>query len=191
LRVPEDESDDRWTKDEPAPEEPAAAHDDIMKRLLDYQRSLREGASPEEAAEAIRGGLGERPEPTEAAVATEELVELDAGELESPSADESLLPPEPEPEPATPLPTEPIAPAEPEPQVAPPTATELEPVAGAAAGEPDLQGRLAALEAKLDLIGSKIVEVRRSFRELAVAADDRLATLEDELERVRRERAGG
>lgn len=37
--------------DEPAaPEDPEAGHDDIMKRLVDYQRQLRQGVDPTEAA---------------------------------------------------------------------------------------------------------------------------------------------
>lgn len=177
--MPEDESDERWTNDEPAPEEPTAAHDDIMKRLLDYQRSLREGASPEEAAEAIRGGMAERREPGETTVATEELVELGTTEPEVQLEPESELEaPSSEPEAAVELGPEPM---EPQPEPPPPTA----------APESELQARLSALEGKLDLIGSKIVEVRRSFQDLAIAADERLAALEDELDRVRREHQGG
>jgi hypothetical protein len=177
VRVPEDESDERWTNDEPAPEEPTAAHDDIMKRLLDYQRSLREGASPEEAAEAIRG-VAERHEPAETTVATEELVELETPEPE-PQAQSS------EPEAAVEVELEPME-LEPE-------SMELEPEPSppSAIPESELQARLSALEGKLDLIGSKIVEVRRSFQDLAIAADERLAALEDELERVRGEHRGG
>jgi len=179
--VPEDESDERWTNDEPAPEEPTAAHDDIMKRLLDYQRSLREGASPEEAAEAIRGGVAERHEPAETTVVTEELVELEALEPEPPAKFS---------EPEVAAEVEPgLMEVEPEPMELEPEPMELEPEPSppSAVPESELQARLSALEGKLDLIGSKIVEVRRSFQDLAIAADERLAALEDELDRVRRE----
>lgn len=180
--MPEDESDERWTNDEPAPEEPTAAHDDIMKRLLDYQRSLREGASPEEAAEAIRGGTAERREPGETTVTTEELVELEA---EEPEPEPEAEPPSSGPEGAVELQPEPTE-LEPE-----PTELEPEPSPPSVVLESQLQARLSALEGKLDLIGSKIVEVRRSFQDLAIAADERLAALEDELDRVRREHQGG
>ncbi len=76
--MPDDESEVEWPAEglpevEEAPETP---HDDIMKRLMNYQRSLREGASPEEAAEVMRRGVEADPGLLEASVAAESLAEL-------------------------------------------------------------------------------------------------------------------
>src|SRR5688572_25718160 len=39
-----------YPDEQQTPEDPDAGHDDIMKRLVDYQRQLREGVEPTEAA---------------------------------------------------------------------------------------------------------------------------------------------
>ncbi len=45
----------------PGTQAPPVAHDDIMRRLLEYQRRLREGMSPSEAAAAVAEGIPEAP----------------------------------------------------------------------------------------------------------------------------------
>ena len=78
----ERERDRRWGEgvsgpvDAAAPEEDdPALHDDIMKRLLDYQRSRREGASPEQAdAEVARVSSVDTGPPHEA------VLDLSAGD---------------------------------------------------------------------------------------------------------------
>ena len=39
-----------YPDEQQVPEDPEAGHDDIMKRLVDYQKQLREGVEPTEAA---------------------------------------------------------------------------------------------------------------------------------------------
>ncbi|MGZ8600180.1 MAG: hypothetical protein ACXWX6_08240 [Actinomycetota bacterium] len=185
--MPDDESDERWTNAEPEPEGPGAAHDDIMKRLVNYQRSLREGASPEEAAAAVGRGSVERYPAGEPSTVMGELVDVAAD-----AEPEVAIAPEPEQE-AHP---EANVEAEPAPQAAATEAEvqaeepEPEPAASSATaiGETrsDLEARLASLEDKLDRLGSKIGEVRQGFQEMAIAADERLAALEEELDEARR-----
>jgi hypothetical protein len=186
--VPDDGSDERWTNEEPEPERPGAAHDDIMKRLVDYQRSLREGASPEEAAAAVGRGSMERSPAGETSTVTGELVDVAAD-----AEPDVSIAPEPEPDPVAEVSIEPEP--EPEPDS---VATEVEALAEEPEPEPaasapetgetrsDLEARLASLEDKLDRLGSKIGEVRQGFQDMAIAADERLAALEEELEEARR-----
>ncbi|HEX6331421.1 MAG TPA: hypothetical protein VF129_09085 [Actinomycetota bacterium] len=51
----------------------------------------------------------------------------------------------------------------------------------------ELKERLAGLEARLDRLGTKLGDLRQSFQDLAIAADERLASIEDEIAEARRE----
>lgn len=217
--MPDDGPEVEWAEEAPpteeAGEEAETAHDDIMKRLLDYQRSLRDGASPEEAAEAMKRGLAESGSLGEPS-AVEGLAELLTTEVEpvespAPEAEHEAEPvldlePEsaPEAEPAAaaeaelasevavevqmeePIEAEAVVPVELEPAFERGPADEAaEPPGGESRAE--LEARVGSLEGKLDDLGAKIAELRRSFQDMAIAADERLATMADEVERARRE----
>ncbi len=70
----------------PGTQAPPVAHDDIMRRLLEYQRRLREGMSPSEAAAAVAEGIPEAPaggaEP-QGIAATEEATVVDLTKAEA------------------------------------------------------------------------------------------------------------
>jgi hypothetical protein len=136
---------------------PPLVHDDIMQRLMDYQRRLREGLTPEQAAKS-NGTLVDHaaPEPP-AGMATRatsvEVVDLAAVEdpVEEPieviegvevvhAADESD-----------------------------PPSTDL---------AADLAARLARLEDMLSSVATSIGELREQFQNMAIAADERLGVIE-------------
>lgn len=158
MTVPEHPGEDDRFMDEAH----AIAHDDIMKRLLAYQRQLRgglEGSSwtgPVEAREA-----------PPVATATEELVDVGAAESE-------MATPAPAPAPG-PLPAGPAA-AEPEPWQGP---TPAEAPSGG------LEARVAELEATLAQLDAMLGDLRRRFQELAVAADEKIASIRDAAARAR------
>jgi hypothetical protein len=183
--MPEDESDERWPDEATEAEDPSAAHDDIMKRLLNYQRSLREGASPAEAAEAA-----------EVAQSLEVEPELDGPAAPSDLLDLSVSEPEtqvevagPEPEPAHAPEPEPAPEPTPEPAAEPVAEPAIEAVFETSAeSRAELAARVQELEKRLELLGSRVGALRRSFQDMAIAADERLAAMEDEIEQVRSER---
>jgi hypothetical protein len=165
--VPDDVPDEGWTAEDSESAAPEVAHDDIMKRLLDYQRSLREGASPTEAAEAAWQPSAP---PDEVSAQVE------------PS-------PEPEPERRAELEVEAPAPREPEPPAAAPgLVTILEPLPPVSdVTRADLEERLASVEERLSRLRSRLAELRQSFQDMAIDADERLAQIEEELGHVRRD----
>jgi hypothetical protein len=203
-----DEPEEGWTDVPADSDEPTVAHDDIMKRLIDYQRTLREGASPEEAAEAARSAFTD-PRPPEAPTTVSELVDVTA-ETEERADVEVQIEPEPataeaEPEPPTaeaepasePLDTgwEDVVPPQAEPEWSPtaeapgyvtipesPAETRQE----AADPVPDLRAEVGSLEERLDRLVAKIGELRSSFQDMAIAADERLAAMEREIGDLRR-----
>jgi hypothetical protein len=204
--MPDDTPDEGWSGDEPEADPTSSVpHDDIMKRLLDYQRSLREGASPEEAAEVITGRA--EATPAETVTATADLLDLEEPAVAI--APEPEHEQEPEPQPSAEVAQVELAGSEPaEPSAAEPGPAEatlvtiLEPSAGREGAPPtapsgaepprsasrvEVEARLAKLEGSLDRLGSKLAALRQSFQEMAVAADERLATLEDELAEARGE----
>ena len=62
--------DDVTTPDEEQDDLTPVAHDDIMKRLLDYQRQARESSEPQEAAEDPRAMVDYSAMEAQAAIAT-------------------------------------------------------------------------------------------------------------------------
>jgi fused signal recognition particle receptor len=183
-----------WTEEDPQAEPAEGGHDDIMKRLLEYQRSLRGGASPEEAAEAMTRGVGD-PALLEASEAAASLADLLSTEVVP--GEEGVLEAEPatEPEVAESEVAEPELEAIEEPgadmEAAEEPVVEASEVAEAleALGESrsELEGRVGALEGKLEGLAAKIAELRRSFQDMAIAADERLASIADEVEQARRD----
>ena len=195
--MPDDVPDDDWAADEGSEaEDPASAHDDIMQRLLNYQRSLREGAAPDEAAEAA-GPMPPEP-PTESPASPSGLVDLSspvpAVEVEAESEIEpedvgTAIPvvggvrpgtaverSEVEPD----LSTSPVV-TEPSLVMIPETSRRTAPATGASRA--DLEERLTSLEGRLERLGSKLGDLRRSFQDMAIAADERLAAMEEEVGR--------
>jgi hypothetical protein len=178
--VPDDETDEQWSAEATDPEDPSVAHDDIMKRLLDYQRTLR---GDEELAEFPEvGETAEVAAEPEGAPATDDepvapVVDQSATDLLAPTEVESESVPGAADEPSLdfqPV-SEPMVAAEP-----PPTA--LDPLAGSRA---DLEERVRRLEERLGRLGAKVVALRTSFQDMAIAADERLAAMKEEIDEDR------
>jgi hypothetical protein len=164
---------------EPEAESSSVVHDDIMKRLLDYQRHLREGTSPAAAAEAA---TDERPMIDYAAAEaigtqteTETLVDITAAEaqIEADTAPIAETGFETE---ISSLEAADAAVPEDAPSAAEQTWSETTP---AAAG--DLAARVAELERTIARVATMIGELRGGFQDMAVASDERLVAIEDEL----------
>jgi hypothetical protein len=180
--VPDDESDEQWSGEANDPEDPAVAHDDIMKRLLDYQRSLRGDEEPEELAEAVATAEVE-PEPDATFEAEDEpasgVVDLSTtGQgTPAPAETEPAMEPVAETGPSDDLRpiAEPMVAAEPAPPVTDPLAE----------SRADLEEHVRRLEERLERLGGKVVALRQSFQEMAIAADERLAAMKDEIDEAR------
>ena len=156
-------------------------HDDIVQRLLAYQRQLREGTSPAEATE-VEG----------VAVATDtiEVVDLTTAEAELEAETEPSAPETSETEPS--LSTEEAA----DEVVLVPEA-ELEAEPGSASMEEEgstptlgLSSRVEQLEAMVARVGDLVGELRISFQEMAIDADERLAAIEDAIAVARSDASG-
>ena len=158
--------DDVITPDDEQDELTPVAHDDIMKRLLDYQRLLREESPPETHAGPSRTMVDYSAMEAQALTATataEEIVDLT--EVEESEADIEIVEVADLPEIAT---------------VEPPQ-TEL----STSTGEGDLTERVEQLEASLDRIARMLAAVRSDFQDLAIRADERIAEIEDALAAAR------
>lgn len=185
------------------------AHDDIMRRLLEYQRQLREGVPPAEAARAVAesdpaargtGSVGQDMTGT-----TEEVVvDLTQAEAE--------LERRPDAEPIDVETQEPAGASDARAEeataggegadratiaaAAPPgagAAQATRPTEAASGGsvwatpvpDPGLAERVARLERTLEEIAGQVSDLRQRFQDMAVAADERLADLERVLSRAR------
>jgi hypothetical protein len=158
--------DDVITPDDEQDELTPVAHDDIMKRLLDYQRLLREESPPETHAGPSRTMVDYSAMEAQALTATataEEIVDLT--EVEESEADIEIVEVADLPEIAT---------------VEPPQ-TEL----STSTAEGDLTERVEQLEASLDRIARMLAAVRSDFQDLAIRADERIAEIEDALAAAR------
>jgi hypothetical protein len=168
-------SDDRSEEQD---EQPSIVHDNIVKRLLDYQRQLREGATPVEAAEQAQG---DRPmidyQAAETPVATQtdtiEVVDVAAAEAESEAELEETAPEA--------LEGELEAPAdEAAADVIHIPEAESEPAAPApSASTDDPSARVAALETEMARLGEMVSALRDTFQDMAITADERLAAIEE------------
>ena len=173
-------------------------HDDIMKRLLDYQRNLREGATPDEAATPQPGLIDYAALETEE-TAGDRLVDLATAEAEledtstadstteidatgSESAEDDSTEPvviEVEDAPIEKK-AEPAAISEAEP------ATNAQPSTAAKVANAELEARMTELERSLDGIADMLGELRKGFQDMAIDADERIAKVEDALAEARR-----
>jgi hypothetical protein len=172
------------------PDQPSeASHDDIMKRLLDYQRRQQGGATKEEAASSVWAVPASAPAPAEAAPAPVDVqqappdiqqappdIQRAPTDIEQAPPDIQQAPPEVQPAPSK------IEPVWSEPHPAP---SEVPP----AESHPttDVDARIERLQGALDRLGSQIGEMRQAFQDMAIAADERLTEIESEIARVRAE----
>ena len=129
-------------------------HEDIMQRLLDYQRQLREGASPGEAA----GGM------TATKTETDVIVDLTQAEAELEAVDLVVI------EEA----------ADTGEQSAPVEEASVGPVPAPA----DLVARVAELEGTVARVSAMIAELRDRFQDMAVDSDERLAAVSEALSKA-------
>lgn len=202
--------------DDDESERPAVAHDDIMQRLIDYQRQMREAEGSEDAPEPT---FGEEPSP---AGLTTELVDRSPAEVEFSPVEETpafedtatarsaaAVEPEEVEEDAAPAPKRSIfrsnrsarssrkdADDVPDFEDAPsiedaPRYEEFAP-SGPPALSPsvaaELEARIAGFERALHSLHSQVGELRRTFADMAVAADARLGAIEDAIAKARAER---
>lgn len=137
---------------------PPLVHDDIMQRLMDYQRRLREGLTPDQAAKSNGTPILVNPgsqSPATRATRTETIEVVDLAAVEGPVE-------------------EPIE-----------IVKGVEVVHAAEESEPpstdlaaDLAARLARLEDTLSSVAKSIGELREQFQNMAIAADERLGVIE-------------
>ncbi len=137
-------------------EAPAVAHEDIMQRLLRYQRQLR-GEEQEDAAASS-------PEPSQAPAGP--TAEAPA----SPEAPPAEAPRTGEPEPWVEAPTPPVQ--------AETTAWVERSPTPAAAPSAELARRVEELEATLAHVARLVTDLRERFQDMAIAADERLGDIE-------------
>lgn len=172
---------------------PPVAHDDIMRRLLEYQRQLREGVPPSEAARAVAesdpaargiGSVGR-----DVTTTTEEVVvdltqaeaelerrpDAEPIDVEGPARASEVRMEEPTPGVAeSPQPASPVG--------TPPEAGSS--VWATPVPDPGLADRVAQLERTLAEIATQVSDLRQRFQDMAIAADERLADLERTLARA-------
>jgi hypothetical protein len=147
---------------------PPLVHDDIMHRLLDYQRQLREGQTPEQAAEHAASPVLVDYSALDAPPVLEqaETVEvIDLAAVEEPAEERAEEPAE----------------AFPEEWSISSSTPPMEPTPDAAVASGDLALRLAKLEDTLANIATSIGDLREQFQNMAIAADERLAAIESML----------
>jgi hypothetical protein len=152
-------SDDVGTDEESESRDMGAVRDDIMKRLLEYQRRQRGEPQPAPSVWATPP-----PRASDASTAAEPRVE------EPPSAVPFGEAPAPETH-------------EPETYAAETSAPET--YAAETTSAPEMPARIEALHEALDRVASQIGDLRQTFQDMAIAADERLAELEAEVARVR------
>ena len=207
--MPEDVTTDHPSETELEEEEVVLVHDDIVKRLLDYQRQLREyGDVDEPDLTAPAAAVG-------TAVEVHEIVDLTAVETELEAADEAGA----EGESATPAdgtPTEvaevidiwsdrsdgsdhaasaaaelAVVPDEPRLEILGATSSS-EPAPGtpdeASMTPADVDARIARMEDSLERLSDRFAELRSSFQDMAIAADERLAEIDRLIADIRRQR---
>jgi len=191
-----------YPDEQQVPEDPEAGHDDIMKRLVDYQKQLREGVEPTEAAavawhrEPRAPGLTEQPEQPALPAQPAEPEEPVSSWREPDFVDVSS--PEPE------VKTEAEAPSErrdesfdqpssdrveiltsEEAEATPARPWEHPPASDPETSKTGVTDRIAQLEGTLDRLSTLLGDLRENFQGMAVTADERLAAIEAEIERNR------
>jgi hypothetical protein len=184
--------------DEPqATEDPEAGHDDIMKRLVDYQRQLRQGVEPTEAA-----AVAWHREPRDPVQSEPPSIPTEAPEQPNMPAEEpevvDVSSPEPE---ETETEVEPAEQDQVQPHHQPPERVEIlteaeaqqspaqpwqsAPASGGENTRTEISARIAQLESSLDRLSKLLGDLRENFQGMAVSADERLAAIEAEIERNR------
>ena len=152
--------DDPTTDEAEVDETVAVVHDDIVKRLLDYQRQLREGALVEGDASIVTTI-------PEAVSVDDDVIDLrDEG-----SSDDG---------PATIVDMASVRS-----EIA---ATDVESVVIAtdeASAVTDLEARIAGMDRSLEQLAAKFADLRSSFQDMAIAADERLADIEELISSMR------
>jgi hypothetical protein len=146
-------SDDVGTEQEHERRDTAAVRDDIMKRLLEYQRKQRA------ESEALSSVWATPP-------------------VRAPEAYAEPAPPEPEPRAEEPAP---VAVQDPPPPMHEVPAEDVAPVPVG----PSPQERVESLQATLEGVRSQIANLRQTFQDMAIAADERLAEIEEQISRIR------
>jgi hypothetical protein len=191
-----------YPPEEQAPEDPDAGHDDIMKRLVDYQRQMREGVEPTEAAavawhrEPREAGQSDQPQqPAQPEQAPPEQPaaswsEPDFVDVSAPAPEiqfEGAVEPEERDEvEAFDQPSDRVEILTSEEAVASPARPWERPAAPAAeASRTEVSDRIAQLEGTLDRLSQLLGDLRDNFQGMAVTADERLAAIEAEIERNR------
>lgn len=202
--------------DEPAaPEDPEAGHDDIMKRLVDYQRQLRQGVDPTEAAavawhrEPWEPGQTEQPDESAQPDQPEKLERLEQPEPPEQPEQANALWEDPGVDVSSPDPGVPV-----DAEVQPDERDEVEPfdqpsdrveiltseqaettparpleradTSGPETSRTQVSDRIAQLEGTLDRLSQLLGNLRENFQGMAVTADERLAAIEAEIERNRK-----
>jgi len=193
--MPDDVSPPDEEQDDLAP----VAHDDIMKRLLDYQRRFREENPSEPSHPLVDYSAMEAQ--AALATATEEIVDLTEIEesedeievievVEVVEVDEADVPPEAAKSAQAEAmherdaeDTAPMSAETPASKAAEPVVTKAEESPPAAEG--NLAERVEQLEASLDEIAMMLAAVRSDFQDLAIRADERIAEIEDALASAR------
>ena len=164
--------------------DPGIVHDDIMKRLLDYQRHLRDGLEADEVPGAQTGSPASDIafETERSAVAIDEVVDepeliVDVAAVEAEATADGAATPEIETGDVVEIPTdtEKVATELWSQPSAPTTEQAGAPAEGSSA---DLEARMARLEDTLDRLGTMLGDLRITFQEMAIAADERLAAIE-------------
>ena len=175
-------------EEEQASEDPDAGHDDIMKRLVDYQRQLRQGVEPTEAAAVAWHREPRDPEQAEQSGTRpdeRDVVDVSSPEPEAPveaevqSAEREDVEPFDQPSDRVEILTRDEAEASPE------RPWESPPVSGHETTRTDVSARIAQLEGTLDRLSKLLGDLRENFQGMAVTADERLAAIEAEIERNR------
>lgn len=154
----EDRGEDRDEGQRSTAETPPMEHDDIMKRLLAYQERLRRDLGGEEPAAGPSPWAVPERTPAEA-------------------------PPGREPQPVA-IATDDLVDVGSAEEAQPPEAPVLLPPAPPR----DLEARVADLEATLERVEEVLGDLRQRFQDLAIAADERIAAIRDQVARVRRGR---
>ena len=188
-----------YPDEQQVPEDPEAGHDDIMKRLVDYQKQLREGVEPTEAAAVAWHREPRDPGPTEQPdqpAQPEEPEEPVSSWREPDFVDVSS--PEPGVQAEAEVPTEQrdesfdqpsserveILTSE-EAEATPARPWEHPPASDPETSKTVVTDRLAQLEGTLDRLSTLLEDLRENFQGMAVTADERLAAIEAEIERNR------
>lgn len=188
-----------YPDEQQVPEDPEAGHDDIMKRLVDYQKQLREGVEPTEAAavawhrEPRDPGPTEQPEQPAQPVEPEEPVSswrepdfVDVSSSEPEVQAEAEVPSERREESFDQPSSDRVEILTSEEAEATPTRPwEHPPASDPETSKTGVPDRLAQLEGTLDRLSTLLGDLRENFQGMAVTADERLAAIEAEIERNR------